>query len=168
MRHLRKGKKLGRVAKQRKALYKTMTVSLIEHGRIRTTLTKAKALKPFIEKAVTRAKEDNIHSVRILRKLFPEKTTKLLTKKWAPLFKERTGGYTRIIKLVNRQSDASPMAYLEFVERPVDEEKKKKTKVKGDKKKTLKKEEETSSEIKEGVKTSSAKATAVEEEKEVA
>lgn len=150
MRHLRKGKKLGRVAKQRRALMKTMSVSLVENGRIRTTLAKARALKPFVEKVVTRAKVDNIANLRELRKLFPEKTAKKLLKVWGPLFAERSGGYTRIIKLVARISDASPMAYIEFVEKPKEEEKvaKKVKKVKKEAKKSVKEEKKEPAEEK--------------------
>jgi len=151
MRHLRKGKKLGRVAKQRKALMKTMSVSLVEHGRIKTTLTKAKALQPFIEKVITRAKVDEISSLRELRKLFPEKTAKILLRSWGPVFAERKGGYTRIIKLVARESDASPMAFIEFVEKPKEIEpkakKEKKTEVK--EKKELKKKKPVTSKVEE-------------------
>jgi len=119
MRHLRKGKKLGRVSKQRKALLNALAVALIEQGKIKTTLAKAKVLRPFVEKVLTKAKGGGILAVRKLRRELNEKSVRLLMEQWAPLFTERSGGYTRITKLVRRTSDASPMAYIEFVEKPV-------------------------------------------------
>lgn len=120
MRHLRKGKKLRRVAKQRKALLKSLTVSIVSHGRIKTTLAKAKALRPYIEKVITKAKRGDLYNVRRLNDKFDKGTVGLLTKKWAIAFKDRNGGYTRIIKLGHRNSDASFMAFIEFTEKPKD------------------------------------------------
>lgn len=123
MRHGKKSKQLGRIAKQRKALTKALAVALVEHGRIKTTLPKAKFLKPYIEKIITKAKEADLGAVRTLRKEFNPKSLKIVVEQWAPLFKDRKGGYTRIIKLNPRTSDASPMAYLEFVEKPTEKNK---------------------------------------------
>lgn len=125
MRHGKKIKQLGRVARQRKALLKSLAVALIEYGRIETTLPKAKVLKPHIEKVITKAKETDLGTIRNLRREFNPKYLKLIVEKWAPLFKGRNGGYTRIIKLNPRISDASPMAYIEFVEKPVEKAAKK-------------------------------------------
>ncbi len=120
MRHLRKGNKLSLVSRKRKALMKALATALVEQGRIKTTLPRAKNLRPIMEKVLTKAKKNNFLAIRALRKDFCEKTVQDLIKKWAPLFQERSGGYTRIIKLKNRISDASPMAYIEFIEKIVE------------------------------------------------
>jgi len=147
MRHGKKGKQLGRIRKQRKALLRTQAVSLVEYGRIRTTLPKAKLLQPYVEKTITRAKKAGMNTYRELRKDFNELTVKSLMEKWAPLFAERKGGYTRLIKLKPRTSDASPMAFLEFSEKPKDEPKKAGKKAKPAKPaKTAKKAEKLKSE----------------------
>lgn len=125
MRHGKKSKQLGRVARQRKALMKSLAVALIDHGKIETTLPKAKFLKPHIEKVITKAKNADLGTVRELRREFNPESLKLIVEKWVPLFKERKGGYTRIIRLNARLSDASPMAYIEFVEKPIKEATKK-------------------------------------------
>jgi len=126
MRHFKKGKQLGRVARQRKALLRSLTIALIERGKIKTTLVKAKVLRPYVEKIVTEAKRGGLNSIRELRKNFNEKSVKDLTEKWAPLFIEREGGCTRIIKTGLRISDAAPMAFIEFVEQPSQDAKKSK------------------------------------------
>jgi large subunit ribosomal protein L17 len=118
MRHGKKGKQLGRIRKLRKALLRSQAVSLVEHGRIKTTLAKAKLLQPYFEKIITRAKKAGMLTYRELRKDFNEATVKSLVEKVAPLFAERNGGYTRVIKLKPRRSDASPMALVELVEKP--------------------------------------------------
>lgn len=129
MRHLRKGKQLGRVSRQRKALLRSLVVAIVEQGKIKTTMAKAKVLKPIIEKMVTKARQEGINVIRSLRKDLNEKSVKILMEKWAPLFKNRNGGYTRIIKLKPRISDASPLVYIEFVEKPVEKVVKKPKKV---------------------------------------
>ncbi|MFH1183010.1 MAG: 50S ribosomal protein L17 [Candidatus Moraniibacteriota bacterium] len=128
MHHRKKVKSLGRVARKRRALMKSLAVSLIKSGKIKTTLTKAKALRPYIEKAVSRAGKEDIAVIRRLRRDFNMETVELLMRKWAPLFRNRKGGYMRISKLMVRVSDASPMAYIEFVEQPKEPEVKKKVK----------------------------------------
>jgi large subunit ribosomal protein L17 len=125
MRHGKKIKQLGRIAKQRRALLRTQVVSLVEHGRIETTLAKAKFLQPYVERLITRAKKSGFSSSRELRKDFNDVTVKALVNKWAPLFATRNGGYTRLIKLKPRRSDASPMAMVELVEKPVEKPKEK-------------------------------------------
>jgi len=120
MRHLRKGKKLGRVSRQRKALLRSLAVALVRDGKIRTTLPKAKALRPYIEKVITKARRGGMAIIRELRKDFDGKSVNDLLKKWGPLFQKRKGGYTRITETMPRVSDASPMAYIEFVEMPAD------------------------------------------------
>jgi large subunit ribosomal protein L17 len=124
MRHRSKTVKLKRNASHRKALLANLACSLIEHGRIKTTFGKAKALRPVAEKLVTLAKRDDLHSRRlaisfllgrrdIVQKLFSET---------APASKDRQGGYCRITKLGARMSDSAPMAIIEWVDQPVTEE----------------------------------------------
>ena len=117
MRHARSGKKLGRDTAQRKALYSGLAGALIEHGRIKTTVTKAKAVKPYAEQMITLGRRGDLHARRqataflrsrdVVHKLFAEV---------APLFKDRPGGYTRVVKLGSRPGDAAEMAYLELVD----------------------------------------------------
>lgn len=95
-----------------------MAASLIKSGRIKTTLAKAKALRPYVEKIVSQAKKKDIAIMRNLRREFNKETVELLTGQWGPLFGGRKGGYTRINKLIQRSSDASLMALIEFVEKP--------------------------------------------------
>jgi large subunit ribosomal protein L17 len=120
MRHQRKTVKLGRSQAHRNALLANQTVSLIEHSRIKTTLAKAKAVRPFAEKLVTIAKKKTLHARRIalailrhnedaVRKLFAEVAERAAARK---------GGYTRIVKLGFRKSDAAPMAFIEWVDSP--------------------------------------------------
>ena len=117
MRHQRSGKKLGRDSAHRKALYANLTGSLIEHGRIRTTETKAKAVRPVAEKMITLGRDGSIHARRqALAFLRSQEIVHQLFSEVAPRFKDRPGGYTRVIKLGPRQGDAAPMAYLELVD----------------------------------------------------
>jgi large subunit ribosomal protein L17 len=117
MRHQRSGKKLGRDSAHRKALYANLTASLIEHGRIRTTETKAKAVRPVAEKMITLGRDGSIHARRqALAFLRSQEIVHLLFSEVAPRFRDRPGGYTRVIKLGPRQGDAAPMAYLELVD----------------------------------------------------
>jgi large subunit ribosomal protein L17 len=117
VRHARTGKKLGRDSAHRKALYSNLAGALIEHGRIKTTVTKAKAVKPLAEQMITLGRRGDLHARRqatavlrsrdVVHKLFAEV---------APLFKDRPGGYTRIVKIGPRPGDAAEMAYLELVD----------------------------------------------------
>jgi len=120
MRHQRKTVKLGRTQGHRDALISNLAVSLIEHGRIKTTIAKAKAVRPFVEKLVTKAKNGTLHSRRMaLADLRHNEgaVAKLFTE-IGPLNAERKGGYTRIVKLGQRRSDASEMAVIEWVDMP--------------------------------------------------
>jgi len=120
MRHQRTGKKLGRDSAHRKALYSGLAGALIEHGRIKTTVTKAKAVKPIAEKMITLGRRGDLHARRqavaflrskdVVHKLFTEV---------APRMGERPGGYSRIVKLGPRSGDAAEMVYLELVDDPV-------------------------------------------------
>jgi large subunit ribosomal protein L17 len=117
MRHHRAGKKLGRDAAQRKSLYAGLTSSLIEHGRIRTTEAKAKAVKPIAEQMITLGRRGDIHARRqALAYLRSQDVVYKLFSDVAPRFADRPGGYTRIVKLGPRQGDAANMAYLELVD----------------------------------------------------
>jgi large subunit ribosomal protein L17 len=117
VRHARSGKKLGRDSAHRKALYSNLAGALIEHGRIKTTVTKAKAVKPIAEQMITLGRRGDLHARRqataflrsrdVVHKLFAEV---------APRFKDRPGGYSRIIKIGPRPGDAAEMVYLELVD----------------------------------------------------
>jgi large subunit ribosomal protein L17 len=117
MQHNRAGRKLGRTTAHRKALFRNQLSSLITHERIQTTLPKAKDLRPLIEKMITLGKRGGLHARRLALKTIPEATTvKKLFEEIAPRFKERAGGYTRIMKLGRRQGDGAEMAILEFID----------------------------------------------------
>jgi large subunit ribosomal protein L17 len=117
MRHQRSGKKLGRDSAHRKALYANLTASLIEHGRIRTTETKAKAVRPIVEKMITLGRDGSIHARRqALAYLRTQEVVHKLFSEVGPRFSDRPGGYTRVVKLGPRQGDSAPMAYLELVD----------------------------------------------------
>jgi large subunit ribosomal protein L17 len=117
MRHQRSGKKLGRSPAHRKALYSNLAGALIEHGRISTTEAKAKAVKPFAEKMITLGKRGDLHARRqALAALRSNDVVHRLFADVAPRFAERPGGYTRIVRLGQRQGDAAEMVYLELVD----------------------------------------------------
>ena len=117
MRHRKKVIKLGRKTAHRKAMLANMASSLIEHKRINTTLTKAKALKVFIEPLITKSKTDDTHNRRIcFSKLRDKVAIKTLFDEVAKKIDNRPGGYTRIIKLGNRMGDNASMAMIEFVD----------------------------------------------------
>lgn len=123
MRHGKKTVKLGRSAAHRDALIANQIVSLIEHNRIKTTLAKAKAVRPVAEKMVTLGKNGSLHARRTaLAVLRQADAVKKLFEDIAPRSASRNGGYTRIIKLGFRKSDAAPLALLEWVDAPVVEE----------------------------------------------
>jgi len=117
VRHQRAGKKLGRDSAHRKALYSNLTGALIENGRIKTTVTKAKAVKPIAERMITLGRRGDLHARRqataflrsrdVVHRLFADV---------APRFKDRPGGYARIVRLGPRPGDAAEMAYLELVD----------------------------------------------------
>jgi large subunit ribosomal protein L17 len=123
MRHRSKTVKLKRNASHRKALLSNLACSLIEHGRIKTTLGKAKALRPVAEKLVTLAKRNDLHSRRLaIAYLHQKDVVGKLFAEVAPAAQDRVGGYCRITKLGARMSDSAPMAYIEWVDRPAKEE----------------------------------------------
>ena len=117
MRHNKKFNHLGRTADHRRALLANLTISLIMHKRITTTLAKAKALKKYAEPLITRCKEDTTHNRRVVfSHLQNKEALKELFGVIAQKIGDRPGGYTRIIKLGCRQGDAAPMAFIEFVD----------------------------------------------------
>ena len=120
MRHQRKTVKLGRTQGHRDALLSNLAVSLIEHGRIKTTMAKAKAIRPFVEKLITKAKTGTLHARRMALadlRHNEDAVTKLFAE-LGPINAARKGGYTRIIKLGQRKSDAAEMAVIEWVDAP--------------------------------------------------
>ena len=135
MRHQKKTVKLGLTAAHRKALLANQVCSLIEHQRIKTTLAKAKAVRPLAEKMVTLGKKGSLHARRTALAVLRQKgAVKKLFDDIAPRSATRNGGYTRIVKLGARKSDSAPVAFIEWVdsplvvEEPVAEEKGKKRK----------------------------------------
>jgi large subunit ribosomal protein L17 len=117
VRHHRSGKKLGRDSAHRKALYSNLTGSLIEHGRIKTTVAKAKAVRPIAEKMITLGRRGDLAARRqALAYLHSNDVVHILFAEVAPRFTDRRGGYTRITKIGPRAGDAAEMAYLEFVD----------------------------------------------------
>jgi large subunit ribosomal protein L17 len=117
VRHHRSGKKLGRDASHRKALYSNLAGALIEHGRIRTTEAKAKAVKPIAEQMITLGRRGDIHARRqAIAYLRSQDVVHKLFSEVAPRFADRPGGYSRIVKLGPRQGDAADMVYLELVD----------------------------------------------------
>ena len=117
MRHGMLGRKLGRDSSHRKAMYANLACSLIEHGRIKTTEAKAKAVKPYAEKMITLGRRGDLHARRqALSELRSQEVVHQLFSDVGPRMAERPGGYTRIVKLGPRQGDAANMVYLEFVD----------------------------------------------------
>lgn len=122
MRHRVSGRKLSRTASHRDAMMRNMAASLFTHRRIRTTLAKAKEARGFVESLITLAKRDDVHSRRLFAREIPDRALiKVVFDEIAPLYKDRPGGYTRVVKLPNRAGDAAPMAMLELVGFGLDE-----------------------------------------------
>jgi large subunit ribosomal protein L17 len=120
MRHQKKTVKLGRTAEHRKALLANQVCSLIEHQRIKTTLAKAKAVRPLAEKMVTLGKKGSLHARRTALAVLRQKgAVKKLFDDIAPRSADRNGGYTRIVKLGARKSDSAPVAFIEWVDAPL-------------------------------------------------
>ena len=121
MRHRKSGRHLNRTSSHRKAMFQNMVVSLIEHEILKTTLPKAKELRRVAEPLITIAKNDSVANRRLVFDRTRSKTAvgKLFSD-LGPRFKDRPGGYTRILKSGFRAGDAAPVAYIELVDRPVD------------------------------------------------
>ena len=121
MRHQKTGRQLGRNSSHRKAMFANMAVSLFTHEQIRTTLPKAKELRPIVEKLITLGKRGDLHARRLAYARIPDRA--MVTKLFdvlAPRYADRQGGYIRVIRANFRYGDCAPMAYIEFVDRDVD------------------------------------------------
>jgi large subunit ribosomal protein L17 len=119
MRHLKRTAKLGRTGEHRNAMLANLVCSLIKYKRVTTTLAKAKAARSVAEKLVTLGKKGTVHARRLVAaRLHQEDATKILFNEIAPAQKDRNGGYLRIVKMHQRQGDASQLAILEFIDLP--------------------------------------------------
>ncbi len=117
MRHAKQGRKLGMTSAHRKAMLGNMVCSLIEHGRIKTTVTRAKEAKPLAEKMITLGKKGDLSARRqAVARLRSKDAVHQLFAEIAPRFAERPGGYTRIVRIGPRQGDAAEMVFLELVD----------------------------------------------------
>ena len=123
MRHHRAGRKLGRDSAHRKALYSNLAGALIKHGRIKTTITKAKAVRPIAEQMITLGRRGDLHARRqAMAYLRSQQVVHTLFADVAPRFKDRPGGYSRIVRIGPRLGDAAEMAYLELVDFSAEEQ----------------------------------------------
>ena len=121
MRHRKAGRKLNRTASHRKAMFANMSAALIKHEQIVTTLPKARELRPIVERLVTLAKRGDLHARRqAIARIGDQSMAKKLFDVLGPRYKERLGGYTRILKAGFRHGDNAPVAVIEFVDRDVD------------------------------------------------
>ena len=121
MRHARGYRRLNRTHEHRKALFSNMAGSLIEHEQIKTTLPKAKELRPIVEKLITLAKRGDVHARRqAAAQLKQDKDVAKLFEILGPRYKDRAGGYCRVLKAGFRYGDMAPMAIIEFVDRDID------------------------------------------------
>ena len=119
MRHRKTGRQLNRNSPHRKAMFQNMTVSLLNHEIIKTTLPKAKELRRVAEPLITMARSDSVHKRRVaFSRLRDSDTVTKLFNELGPRYKERSGGYLRILKCGYRPGDKAPMAYVELVDRP--------------------------------------------------
>jgi len=124
MKHGIKGRKLSRNSAHRKALMRNLSLALLKHELIKTTLPKAKELRPYIEKVITLSKKDSLANRRLVISILgDQEITDRLFKEIGPLVAKRNGGYTRIMKFGFRTGDKAPMAIIELVDRIVVEEK---------------------------------------------
>ena len=125
MRHLHKGRKLNRTSSHRSSLMSNLSISLIKHKKITTTLEKAKELRRFVERLITYAKKDSVHGRRLIMKKIKgnlkKEVANTLIHEIAPNYSSRDGGYTRIIKLNNRKNDNANMSLIEFVDLKIDD-----------------------------------------------
>lgn len=116
MRHLSRGRKLNRSSSHRIALARSQATALFRHGRIKTTLTKAKNLQPFVERLITTARGGDLHARRLVaRDVHDKEVLRTLMDEIAPRYAERNGGYTRIYRLTNRWGDDVQEALIELV-----------------------------------------------------
>ncbi|PCJ59879.1 MAG: 50S ribosomal protein L17 [Rhodospirillaceae bacterium] len=121
MRHRLKGRKLNRTSSHRKAMFANMAVALLKHEQIKTTLPKAKDLRPVVEKLITLGKRGGLHARRqVLAVLQDEKITNKLFSTFAERYASRPGGYTRVLRAGFRYGDAADMAVIELVDRDLE------------------------------------------------
>ena len=119
MRHRKIGRKLGRTSSHRKAMYRNMSVSLLMNETIKTTVPKAKELRRFVEPIITRSKKDSVANRRVIFNQLRDKVvTGKLFNEIGPRFEKRPGGYLRILKLGPRSGDAAPMALVQLLDIP--------------------------------------------------
>jgi len=120
MRHKMGHRKLNRTSSHRKAMFANMSTALIKHEQIRTTIAKAKELRPIVEKLITLGKKGSLHARRFaIARMAPDANIEKLFGEIATRYESRSGGYTRIIKDGNRYGDSAPMAYIELVDRNI-------------------------------------------------
>lgn len=166
MRHLKAGRKLGRSASHRKAMFRNMVTSLIKYERIRTTLAKAKEVRSKVEKTITLGKKGTLHARR--RALRVVNQYDAVQKLFGPLserYANRNGGYTRIIKIGNRRGDDAPMAFIELVDREEEKAEKPADTKKGAKTKNTAAEKKKAEEKKPAKKTAAKKPAEDEKKK---
>ena len=120
MRHQKKGRKLNRTASHRKALFSNLASSLVLHKKITTTNAKGKELRSYVERLVTYAKKGDVHGRRLIQRRIPGKRGReianILIHDIAPVYTDRQGGYTRLIKVNNRKNDNAPVSLIEFID----------------------------------------------------
>ena len=122
MSNLKRGRTFGRNSSRRKALFQALAISLIEHEGIKTTLPKAKELRTFIEPLITLANDDSVSNRRLaFSKIRNKSAVGKLFSDLGPRFKDRPGGYSRIIKIGFRKGDAAPIAFIELVDRSAED-----------------------------------------------
>lgn len=162
MRHRMRGRKFGRERDQRRLMIKNLLVSLVDHGRINTTEAKAKELRGWAERLVTYAKKNTVHHRRLVYRYLQNRTlVKKMFDEIAPLYTEREGGYTRVLKNGYRKGDCAPMAIIEFTDyithQPKEEKKTAKKKTAKPKETTKVKKEEKAKETTEEKKETESK-----------
>lgn len=129
MRHLKSGRKLNRTASHRKAMLGNLAVSILEHERVTTTTAKAKEVRGVVERLITYGKNNALHSIRTAAKTIKDKDIlKKLFDDIGPSYKDRNGGYTRVIKIGERKGDNAELSIIELVGRNGDEPRKRKKK----------------------------------------
>ncbi len=121
MRHKSGIRHLGRTSSKRRALYRTLTTDILLHGKVKTTIAKAKAVQPIVERVITLGRKGDLHSRRRAAAFITQKRiVKTLFDDLAPLFEDRSGGYTRIVKLPPRTGDGAHLAVIELTEQLID------------------------------------------------
>lgn len=116
MRHNNRGRKLGRMRDSRNALLRGLATNFVLYEKIETTIAKAKEIRPLVEKIITMGKDNSLHNRRqVMKLIYTENATKKVLEDLGPRYKERNGGYTRIIKLGPRKGDGAEMALIELV-----------------------------------------------------